>query len=88
MKDNLKKSEDSNCHVHQLFTKGYGKFPYVILKVGHAIYMQIPIHFNKNNDLLNYPGTQINNIDEVDLEAAIAARTAEAIPPLPLNSKR
>lgn len=68
MKDNLKKSEDSNWHEHQLFTKGYGNFPYVILKVGHALYMQIPIHFNKKNDLLNYPGTHINNIDEVDLE--------------------
>ena len=29
--------------------------------------MQIPIHFNKNNDFTNYPGSHINTISEADL---------------------
>lgn len=30
--------------------------------------MQIPIHFNKNNDFDNYPGIHINGIDAFSLE--------------------
>ena len=55
MKNNIQKIEDSNWHEHKMFKDGYGKFPYVILKVGYALFMQIPIHFNKNNDFINYP---------------------------------
>ncbi len=29
---------------------GYGKFPYVIIRLHYAIYMQIPIHFVKENE--------------------------------------
>ncbi|WP_396138637.1 hypothetical protein [Flavobacterium sp.] len=43
---------------------GYGKFPYIIYKSGHAIYMKIPIHFNRNNDFDNYPSIHINGIDK------------------------
>ena len=46
------------------FLRGYGKFPFIIYKYGNAIYMQIPIHFNKNNDFDNYPGIHINKIRE------------------------
>lgn len=49
---------------YQDFKKGYGKFPYIILKTGYAIYMQIPIHFNTNGDYLNFPGTNLNDISE------------------------
>jgi len=49
---------------HKVFLDGYGKFPYVILKTGYAIYMQIPIHFNTKGDFVNYPGTNIENISD------------------------
>ena len=49
---------------YQDFKKGYGKFPYIILKTGHAIYMQIPIHFNTQGDFINFPGTNLNDISE------------------------
>jgi hypothetical protein len=29
---------------------GYGKFPYVIIRLHYAIYMQIPIHFVKEDE--------------------------------------
>jgi hypothetical protein len=29
--------------------------------------MQIPIHFNKNNDFTNYPGSHINSISKAEL---------------------
>ena len=68
MKNNIQKIEDSNWHEHKMFIDGYGKFPYVILKVGYALFMQIPIHFNKNNDFSNYPGTHINGISEQEIK--------------------
>lgn len=47
------------------FPKGFGSFPYIVLKAGYALYMQIPIHFNvENEDVKNYPGTHVNNIDQ------------------------
>lgn len=49
---------------YQDFKKGYGKFPYIILKTGYAIYMQIPIHFNTNGDYINFPGTNLDGISE------------------------
>ena len=44
---------------YQAFLNGYGKFPYIILKTGHAIFMQITIHFNTNGDYINFPGTNL-----------------------------
>lgn len=49
---------------YQDFKNGYGKFPYIILKTGYAIYMQIPIHFNTNGDYINFPGTNLDGISE------------------------
>ena len=49
---------------YQDFKNGYGKFPYIILKTGYAIYMQIPIHFNTQGDFINFPGTNLNDISE------------------------
>lgn len=54
-------------HQHRLFKPGYGEFPYLILKVGHALYMQIPIHFLKEGeevDVKKHPGTQVRNVKE------------------------
>jgi hypothetical protein len=48
----------------KVFLDGYGKFPYIILKTGYAIYMQIPINFNTKGDFVNYPGTNIENISD------------------------
>jgi hypothetical protein len=69
MENNSDKTEDSNWHEYRMVIDGYGKFPYVIIKVGHALYVQIPIQFNRNNDVTNYPGSHINNISEDELIA-------------------
>jgi len=59
------------------FPNGFGRFPYIILKVGYAIYMQIPIHFNvENEDSENFPGTHINDIDEYLLESYIKDKSS------------
>ncbi len=52
------------------FLPGYGTFPYVILKTGFALFMQIPIQINKNDDLVKFPGTNINNVSEEVLKDA------------------
>jgi len=67
MKNNIQ-NLDEGMFERRSFLHGYGKFPYIIYKSGHAIYMQIPIHFNKNNDFDKYPGIHINGIDELSLE--------------------
>jgi hypothetical protein len=58
----IEKKPQNQLLKYQDFKKGYGKFPYIILKEGHAIYMQIPIHFNANGDYINFPGTNLNDI--------------------------
>ena len=63
----MNSEEQTNWWEHRMFPEGYGKFPYVILKVGNAMFMQIPIHFNKNNDMVNYPGSHINSITEEEI---------------------
>lgn len=48
-------------------TPGYGQFPYIIVRVHHGIYMQIPIHFIKEEKVENlalFPGTHITNVSE------------------------
>ena len=61
------KNLDEKWYEHRLFINGYGKFPYIILKTGHAIYMQIPIQFNINGDFVNNPGTNIENVSRQSL---------------------
>lgn len=51
-----------------MFYDGYGKFPYIILNAGYAMFMQIPIHFNINDDYINFPGTNLNDISDKLLE--------------------
>jgi hypothetical protein len=65
----MKNKKKSNCWEQNHIINGYGKFPYVILKVGNTLYMQIPIRFNKDNDMINYPGIHINGISETELNA-------------------
>jgi hypothetical protein len=62
---------------YQDFKKGYGKFPYIILKTGYAIYMQIPIHFNTNGDYINFTGTNLNDISKELLAAYENDKTSE-----------
>ena len=60
----LEKKPQNQPLQYQDFKKGYGKFPYIILKTCYAIYMQIPIHFNTHGDYINFPGTNLNDISE------------------------
>ena len=47
------------------FPPGYGTFPYIILKVGYAVYMQIPIQINAPRvDIEQYPGTYLDGLFE------------------------
>jgi len=61
------KNLDEKWYEHKLFINGYGKFPYIILKTGNAIYMQIPIQFNINGDFVNNPGTNIEGVSSQSL---------------------
>jgi hypothetical protein len=60
-------NKDDKWYEHRLFLKGYGLFPYIIVKRGCALYMQIPIHFNAYGDVINYPGTHINGISDAEI---------------------
>ncbi|WP_297516080.1 hypothetical protein [Flavobacterium sp.] len=59
---------DEKWFEHRLFPKGYGQFPYLIIKTDFKAFIQIPIHINGDpNDIINYPGVhlkiEINNKD-------------------------
>lgn len=62
--ETVEKNSIEKSHQHQAFLNGYGKFPYIILKPGYAIFMQIPIHFKTNGDYINFPGTNLNDISD------------------------
>ena len=50
---------------YRFFKQGYGKFPYIIIKIGHALFMQIPIHFLKEDeerDANKHPGTLVRDV--------------------------
>lgn len=56
----------TNLYQLKLTKKGYGLFPYIIVKF-QEFFLQVPIHFLKNSeDLLNenYPGVTIPNVPE------------------------
>jgi hypothetical protein len=65
--ETIEKKPQNQPLQYQAFLNGYGKFPYIILKTGYAIYMQIPIHFN-TDDYINFPGTNLNDISDKLLE--------------------
>lgn len=50
----------------ELIKKGYRQFPYIIIKAGYAIYMQIPIHFFCDNKINvdTHPGTHITSVSK------------------------
>ena len=53
---------------HRLFKPGYGRFPYIIVKIGYAQYMQIPIHFVGEGQPVNlktHPGIQVHDVPEI-----------------------
>ena len=57
----------SHFNNYRYFKKGYGEFPYIIIKVGPAKFMQIPIHFLRPNQEVNikiHPGTQVRDVPE------------------------
>ena len=62
------KNLDEKWYEHRQFPNGYGHFPYIILKSGHAMFMQIPIHFNTMSDFDTYPGANIEGISEHELD--------------------
>ena len=65
----------TNWYEHRLTKPGYGQFPYIIFKVGYALFMQIPIHFLK-------PGQEIDLQKSSMAEAVItAANIAPATAP-------
>ena len=68
---------DEKWYEKRMFYNRYGKFPYIILKAGYAMFMQIPIHFNTNGDFDNYPGTHIDDVSEADLVDYEKDKTAE-----------
>lgn len=59
---------DEKWSEKRMFRSGYGKFPYIILKAGYAMFMQIPIHFNAGGDFDTYPGTHIDEVSKAELE--------------------
>ena len=74
--ENKIKNLDEKWYEHRQFPKGYGQFPYLILKTGHAMFMQIPIHFNTKGDYANYPGANIEGISDQELAEYQLNKTA------------
>jgi len=70
------KNLDEKWYEQRKFPNGYGQFPYIILKTGHAMFMQIPIHFNAHGDYVNFPGTIIEDVCEEDLTAYLTDKTS------------
>ena len=56
----MNKKEEKECTLltnskdYAQFPPGYGIFPYIILKTGLNLFMQIPIHFVKKSDKMDF----------------------------------
>ena len=60
------------------FPPGYGTFPYLIIRMQHAVYMQIPIQLEASNPgAPSRPGIQIPNISEEQLASYAANLDSE-----------
>ena len=70
------KNLDEKWYEHRQFPNGYGYFPYIILKTGHAMFMQIPIHFNTKGDFDTYPGANIEGISAHELSEYAVDKSA------------
>jgi hypothetical protein len=58
------KNEEDEFSVSK-FRKGYGQFPYIVIRVVSGIYMQIPIHFvpeGEKGDATEQPGTHVTDV--------------------------
>jgi len=75
MKYSINSNHNIRIDIHHL-PDGYGVFPYIMVKVGHALYMQIPIHFNVYTDYGKFPGTHVNNIPDEILESYAKDKSA------------
>lgn len=53
------------------FPKGYGKFPYFIVKAPNTLFFQIPIHFVDVNDKNKYEGKVITDFPYKDIDLSI-----------------
>lgn len=65
--ETVEKKRLNNQFNTSFFLTDREKFPYIILKVGHAIYVQIPIYFNSNGDFVNCPWINLNDISDKSL---------------------
>ncbi|WP_300435969.1 hypothetical protein [Christiangramia sp.] len=50
------------------FPPGYGKFPYVVVKIGYARYLQIPIHRTSKEEDFSLKGIFISEEKEPDIK--------------------
>ena len=53
---------------------GYGRFPYVILRINSAIYMQFPIHFileNQEKETLEGLRIAVDKIEDSNMEESL-----------------
>ena len=60
-------TKKENWHEQQLPNPAYGLFPYIIVKIGYAIFKQIPINFRKNGEVVgihNCPDKQVDDVPE------------------------
>lgn len=50
------------------FPEGYGQFTYIMIKIGHARYVQLPIHRVSKEDHSEYKGVFISDPEETEAE--------------------
>jgi len=53
----------------EAFLYHYGVFPYLIIHTKYALYTQIPIHINKNNNTQQFPGCHIIDVSDAVLNS-------------------
>lgn len=67
----------------QSIAKGHGQFPYIIVRLHYAIYLQEPIHFHpkKNNELIgiNIESNFENNIENFPKLLKIASEYKQSL---------
>lgn len=59
------KNENKPVFTVSQFPGGYGKFPYIMMRVYHAIYMQVPIHLipeGVEGDYIKQRGTHLTDV--------------------------
>ncbi|AVR44761.1 hypothetical protein C7S20_05490 [Christiangramia fulva] len=64
----MKEFNENNTKKKSDFPPGYGKFPYVVGKMGYARYLQIPIHRTSKADDSSLKGIFISEKEQPDLK--------------------